>query len=145
VPGPARAIHLHFLVDPSPGRSRGQPPGIAHVDGRAEEGRLLKGRQTLPTSAPPRGRATAPDPRARHHRLMEQGGLVRIGLLPPNSTGLLVGSLTGRLRPDSKVKRTRREPNQSGAFDPKRTPVTHLIGDGMPRFAGLSVAWIEMS
>ena len=31
VPGPARAIHLHFLVDPSPGRSRGQPPGIAHV------------------------------------------------------------------------------------------------------------------
>ena len=43
MPGPTRAIHLHFLVDPSPGRSRGQPPGIAHVDGRAEEGRLLKG------------------------------------------------------------------------------------------------------
>jgi hypothetical protein len=42
VPGPARAIHLHFLVDPSPGRSRGPAPGIVHVDGRAE-GRLLKG------------------------------------------------------------------------------------------------------
>jgi hypothetical protein len=42
VPGPARPIHLYFLVDPSPGRSRGQPPGIARVDGRAKEGRLLK-------------------------------------------------------------------------------------------------------
>ena len=43
MPGPARAIHLHFLVDPSPGRSRGQPPGLAYVDGRAEEGWLLTG------------------------------------------------------------------------------------------------------
>ena len=43
MPCPARAIHLHFLVDPSPGRSRGQPPGLAYVDGRAEEGWLLKG------------------------------------------------------------------------------------------------------
>ena len=43
MPGPARAIQLHFLVEPSPDRSRGQPPGIAHVDGRAEASRLLKG------------------------------------------------------------------------------------------------------
>ena len=42
VPGPARPIHLYFLVDPSPGPDRGQPPGIARVDGRAKEGRLLK-------------------------------------------------------------------------------------------------------
>jgi hypothetical protein len=37
VPGPARPIHLYFLVDPSPGRGRGQPPGIARVDGRARD------------------------------------------------------------------------------------------------------------
>ena len=42
MPGPARPIHLYFLVDPSPGPDRGQPPGIARVDGRAKEGRLLK-------------------------------------------------------------------------------------------------------
>ena len=41
MPGPARPIHLYFLVDPSPGPDRGQPPGIARVDGRAKEGRLL--------------------------------------------------------------------------------------------------------
>ena len=43
MPCPARANHLHFLVDPSPVRSRSQPLDIAHVDGCAEEGRLLKG------------------------------------------------------------------------------------------------------
>ena len=43
MPGPARAMHLHFLVDPSLGRSRGQRRGIARVDGRAKQGRLLKG------------------------------------------------------------------------------------------------------
>ena len=43
VPDPARAIQLHFLIDPSPDRSRGQPPGIGDVDGRAEQSRLLKG------------------------------------------------------------------------------------------------------
>ena len=42
MPCPARPIHLYFLVDPSPGPDRGQPPGIARVDGRAKEGRLLK-------------------------------------------------------------------------------------------------------
>jgi hypothetical protein len=41
VPGPARAIHLHCMVDASPGRSRGQRRGIARVDGRAKEGRLF--------------------------------------------------------------------------------------------------------
>ena len=42
MPGPAPPIHLYFPIDPSPGRGRGQPPGIARIDGRGEDGGLLK-------------------------------------------------------------------------------------------------------
>jgi hypothetical protein len=42
VPGKARPIHLYSLVDPSPGRTRGQRRGLLRIDMRTKQGRLLR-------------------------------------------------------------------------------------------------------
>jgi len=41
VPGKARPVYLYSLVDPSPGRSKGQRRGLLRVDARTKAGRLL--------------------------------------------------------------------------------------------------------
>jgi len=94
VPGPARPIHLYFLVDPSPGRSRGQPPGIARVDGRAKEGRLLK---RIRKGILDHLSAQGGEPSIVHHSLTERAAGLEFNI-PYVQNNLLASDITRLLR-----------------------------------------------
>ena len=86
MPGPARPIHLYFLVDPSPGRGRGQC--------RAKEGRLLKRirKGTLDHLS-----AQGGEPSIVHHSLTERAVWIEFNI-PYVQNNLLASDITRLLR-----------------------------------------------